>query len=134
MRWTRASRCQALTSKVRCGRLPRVKRHVGGLIIEPTRLKPGLTPAPDVMPLRGKATRCGEVTNLSNRASINPSTCRAGPARATARAGPFYDPAPRRRADPASTGSTARRPDAARASDPATALQRRAPAGEIGLA
>src|SRR5690606_14717911 len=98
MRWTRASRCRELTSTARRGRLPHVKRYVEGLIIEPTRLKPGLAPAPDVRPPGGKATRRGEVTNVSNRASINPSACRAGPARATARAGPFFDLDPGRAA------------------------------------
>src|SRR5690606_10737429 len=90
-KWT--TRCRALTSRIRCGRLPLVERHVEGLIIEPTPLKPGLAPAPDVKPLRGKAGRRGEVTNRDEPGFNNPlPRCCTGPARATARAGPFYDP------------------------------------------
>src|SRR5690606_23717945 len=77
------------------GRLTRVKRYVEGLIFEPTRLKPGLAPAPDVMPPEGRRKGVGRSPDVRNRASKNPSACRAGPARATARAGPFFTPDPR---------------------------------------
>lgn len=60
-----------------------------GFIIEPTPLKPGLTPALDAMPREGKAETRGEVTTVIDRASITPSArhTRAGPR--NARAGLF---------------------------------------------